>query len=43
MQDERDAMLVVGYAEAPRLVAIHPERLLRQHPARIDRIHVSEK
>ncbi len=43
MNDDRDALLVVGDAHAISAVALDAERLLCQHSARIDRVHVREQ
>jgi hypothetical protein len=43
MQDERDALLVVGDGEAIGAVAVDTERLLRQHAALINGVHVADE
>ena len=43
VDDERDALLVIGDAKAIGTVAIDAEWLLRQHAAQIDGIHVRDQ
>ncbi len=43
MDDKRDALLVVGDAHAIGAVALDAERLLGEHSARIDGVHVREQ
>ena len=43
MEDNRDALLVIGDAEAEGTVALDLERLPGQHAARIYGVHVREQ
>ena len=43
VQDDGDAVPVVGDSEAVSAVAVDAERLLRKHAARVNRIHVGEE
>ena len=43
MQDERDALLVVGDAKAEGAVAVDAERLVLQHAAQVDGVHVRDQ
>ena len=43
VKDQRNAVLVVGDAEAVGAIAVDPERLLGEHAAQVDRVHVREQ
>ena len=43
MQDQRDALLVVGDAQAVGALAVDAERLVLEHAAQIDRVHVGDQ
>ncbi|MBB4395587.1 hypothetical protein GGD62_004706 [Bradyrhizobium sp. ERR14] len=43
MENERDALLVVGDAEAVGLVAVDAERLILQHALQVHRVHMGDQ
>lgn len=43
MENERDALLVVGDAEAVGLVAVDAKRLVLQHALQVNRVHVGDQ
>jgi hypothetical protein len=43
VDDDRDALLVVGDADTIGAAILDAERLLGEHPARINRIHMCQK
>jgi hypothetical protein len=43
VEDERDALLVVGDRESISAIAIDPERLFLQHAAQVDGVHVGDQ
>ncbi|MHC2579745.1 hypothetical protein ACVMHR_004484 [Bradyrhizobium diazoefficiens] len=43
MENERDALLVVGNAEAVGLVTVDAERLVLQHALQVHRVHVGDQ